>query len=108
MGESYPDHFASRTRWLADVHAVEVLDRNVYNSWAQVRRRHGRDVFGYTWLWDGDEKEAVQGPFGGEPRDVGLTLILVACREQPDGLLVLVEKAWLLGPDGQTIDRVAP
>lgn len=110
---AYPDHFVSRTRWMSDVTAVEVLDRGVYNSWRQVRQRHGRDVFGYTWLWDDDVDghegaRPVQGPFGGEPRDVGLTLILVCSREHPDGLIVLVEKAWLLGPDGQTIDRVAP
>lgn len=110
---AYPDHFASRTRWVSDVTAVEVLDRGVYNSWRQVRQRHGRNVFGYTWLWDDDVEgregaRPVKGPFGGEPRDVGLTLILIAGRQWPDGEIILVEKAWLLGPDGQTIDRVAP
>jgi hypothetical protein len=104
----YPDHYATRARWLSDVIAVEVLDRGIYNSWGQVRQRHGRGVDGYTWLWAGDDEPC--GPFGKDdpPRDVALTLILVATRENPDGTVVLVEKAWLLGPDGQTIDRIAP
>lgn len=104
----HPGYFANRTRWFGDVETVEVLGDDWYNSWGQVRTRHGNDMHAFAWLWDGDPDKPVQGPLGLEPRNIALTLVMVVTRGKTEAEMFLVERAWLLGPDGQTIDRIAP
>lgn len=108
-GSKHPDYWKQRSRWIADVEVVEKLDSGFYSTWAQVRERHGADVHAFAWLWDGDADEPARGPFGGEDvRQVILHLLLVYVKGSTDAHMMLVEQAWLLGPTGATIDRIAP
>lgn len=86
------------THWFADVRKVSVLCRFGPGE----ARNVGSPTGPYNWLANDIEHYAWLG------NAVKITRTLLCVSFVDDVRYMLVERAWLLGPDGSTIDKIAP
>jgi len=90
-----------RHKWVADVESVEILSSGFYRCREDVLEVHGTGVAVHASLGDSDAGRDTFHP-------LAMKLLLVNIAGKSDAELMLVSTAWLLGQNGDTIERIAP
>lgn len=96
------------TTWLTGVEWVELVSRHDIATWEELTDRWAGQFINYVvTLGSQPPRDAAQPErFGTPPTKMVTMLAVKSVGCEPRNWLV--QRAWLLGPDGQTIDRVAP
>ena len=107
--EDSPGQLFTQSVWIDGITRVQKLDGDFYQTWEDVEERHG-SITHYATLDSRPPVDAADPSLWGKLDDPKWLTLLVYWTGDNDShaQTVLVERAWLLAANGDTIERVAP
>lgn len=96
-----PAEGPAKNFWLTDVESVEEVERVSLASWDDYGKRFN-GMLVKCWI------SLESGPKGDDGGRAPGVYTLITVKTARDTEAWVVQWAWLLGQDGQTIDRIAP